>query len=124
MAQSYKNLEIYTLAHKLSIEVHRMTIEELPKFEQYEEGDQIRRSSKSIPVNIVEGFGRKRYKDDFVRFLTFAHASCSETIEHLEILNDTGSLKRERFDYFFNKYDLLGRKLNSFIAAVKEGHRR
>jgi len=83
------------LAHKLSVEIHRMTVEDLPKFEQYEEGEQIRKSSKSIPTNIVEGFGRKRYKDDFIRFLTIAHASCSETIEHLEILYDTGSLKKE-----------------------------
>ncbi|MBI5328575.1 MAG: four helix bundle protein [Deltaproteobacteria bacterium] len=77
---------MYKLAHRLSVEVHRMTIDELPKFERYEEGEQIRRSSKSVPANIVEGFGRRRYKDDFIRFLTIAHASCSETIEHLEIL--------------------------------------
>jgi len=55
----------------------------LPKFEMYEEGSQIRRSSKSVSNNIVEGFGRRKYKQEFIRFLTFSLGSCDETIEHL-----------------------------------------
>lgn len=43
-----------------------MTLEDLPKFEMYEEGSQIRRSSKAVVSNIVEGFGRKRYQADYV----------------------------------------------------------
>jgi len=120
--KSYKDLEIYKLAHKLAVEIHHMTMEELPKFERYEEGVQVRKSSKSVPTNIVEGFGRRRYKDAFIRFLIIVHASCNETIEHLEILYDTGSLKKDRFDYLLNEYNLLGRKLNRFISSVKEGH--
>ena len=116
--QSYKDLEIYQLAHKLAVEIHTMTLE-LPKFEMYEEGSQIRRSAKSVPSNIVEGFSRKRYQQEYVRFLVFAHSSCNETIGHLEILFETKSLvSKERFDYFMEEYDKLGRKLNKFIQAV------
>jgi four helix bundle protein len=57
--QSYKDLEIYQLAHRLAVEIHVMTLK-LPQFEQYGEGSQIRRSSKAVVANIVEGFGRKR----------------------------------------------------------------
>jgi four helix bundle protein len=32
----------------------------------------------------VEGYGRGRYKQDFITFLTYAHASCDEMIDHLE----------------------------------------
>ena len=118
--QSYKDLEIYQLSHKLAVKIHKMTIEDLPKYELYEVGSQIRRSSKSIPSNIVEGFGRRKYQQDYARFLIIAHASCNETIEHLEILYETGSLKiKEKFDYFYKEYDTLGRKLNRFIQAVK-----
>ena len=41
---SYKNLEIYQLAREISIEIHQMTLRDLPQFEMYEEGSQIRRS--------------------------------------------------------------------------------
>jgi len=57
---SYTKLEIWQLARDLSIEIHRMTIELLPKFERYEEGAQIWRSIKLVRSNIVEGYGRRR----------------------------------------------------------------
>lgn len=117
--QSYRDLEIFKLAHKLAIEIHAMTLK-LPRFEIYEEGSQIRRSSKAIPVNIVEGFGRKRYQADYIRFLIYAHASCDETIEHLNLLFDTKSFTdKEKFDYFKEEYDKLSRKINKFIQAFK-----
>ncbi len=59
--KSYKDLEVYKIAHTLAVELHEMTLYDLPKFEMYEEGSQIRRSSKSIVSTILEGFGRKMY---------------------------------------------------------------
>jgi four helix bundle protein len=52
---SYKQLEIWQLAREISISVHKMSLE-LPKYETYETGSQIRRSSKSVRSNIVEGY--------------------------------------------------------------------
>src|SRR5437660_2138556 len=90
----------------------------------FEEGSQIRRSAKSICANIVEGFGRRRYKQEFIRFLVFAHASCDETIDHLETLFETSSLTNEaRYRDLDTQLDLLGRKLNVFIEAVERDHR-
>ncbi len=57
-AKSFKELNIYLLSKELSIKVHGVTVDKLPGFEMYEEGSQIRRSSKSIVSNIVEGFGK------------------------------------------------------------------
>ena len=120
---SYKKLEVWQLARDVSLGVHRMTIELLPKFEMYEEGSQIRRSSKSIRSSIVEGYGRRRYKQDFIRFLTYAHASCDETIDHLETLQETGSLKDESlFKQLHDQLDRLGGKLNLFIRSVESQH--
>ena len=68
MSKRYRDLEIYQVAHKLAVEIHKMKLE-LPKFEMYEEGRQIRKSSKGIVACIVEGFGRRQYKNDFIRFL-------------------------------------------------------
>jgi four helix bundle protein len=85
--KTYKDLDVYQLAHALGVEIHHLSLE-LPKIEQYEIGSQLRRSSKSISANIVEGYGRKRYKAEFVRFLVYAHSSCNETIEWIEYIKD------------------------------------
>ena len=121
--QSYKDLEIYQIAHNLAIKIHRMSLTKIPKFEMYEEGQQIRKSSKSVANTIVEGFGRRRYKNEFILFLTYALASCDETREHLDILFETESLKdKKSYDYFVSNYDVLGKKLTKFIQAIEQGH--
>jgi len=121
--KSFKDLDIYLLAKDLSIKIHKLTVDSLPRYEMYEEGSQIRRSSKSIVSNIVEGFGRRRYKNDFIQFLTYAIASCDETRVHLEILHETGSLNEDLALSLFDKYDELGAKLYKFREAVIKGHR-
>ena len=61
MLMSYRKLHIWTLSKEVVIEIHEMKMK-LPKFEMYEEGSQIRRSSKTTKATIVEGYGRRRYK--------------------------------------------------------------
>ncbi len=75
------------MAYKLVIEVHEMTMK-LPNYELYEQGSQVRKSSKSIKDTIAEGFGRRRYKNEFIRFLIFAQASCDEAISQLSMISD------------------------------------
>jgi four helix bundle protein len=119
---SYRDLDIYKKAHKLAVEIHKMTLT-LPKFEMYEAGSDIRRSSKSVKNSIVEGFGRRRYKQEFIRFLSFSQGSCDETTEHLVTLYDTGSLTDEKqYKYFMEEYDHLGRMINNFIKSVERNH--
>jgi len=114
---SYKDLDIYQLAYEYAIEVHKMTMQ-LPKYELYEQGSQIRRSSKSIKDNIAEGYGRKKYKAEFVRFLIFAHSSCDETLSQLNMINDIHFPNNPLSD-LVDKYELLGRKINKFIQYVE-----
>lgn len=117
---SYKNLEIWVRAREVSIAIHKMTLSELPKFEMYEEGNQIRRSSKSVRSNIVEGYGRRRYAMEYIRFLTFSIASNDETTDHLETLFETGSLQNKMlYDDLHNQLEILGKKLNLFIQAIE-----
>ena len=66
--ETYKDLEIYQISHQLGVDIHKFTLR-LPKFEIYETGSQLRRASKSVSVNIVEGYCRRRYKAEFIRFL-------------------------------------------------------
>jgi four helix bundle protein len=116
---SYKSLEIWKLADDLVVEIHALTLTRLPKFEMYEEGSQIRKSSKSVKSNIVEGYGRKRYKAEFVKFLVYSLGSNDETIDHLENLFKTKSLHDESFyNYLHAKLETLGKKINLFIRGV------
>jgi four helix bundle protein len=119
---SYKNLEIWNLSKELSINIHEMSLT-LPKFEQFEEAQQIRRSIKSVRSTIVEGYGRRYYKSDFVKFLIYAQASNMETIDHLEILYETKSLQNEAlFNDLHNRLTILGKKLNNFVQSVIRSH--
>jgi four helix bundle protein len=120
---SYRNLEIWQMARELVISIHRMTLNDLPAFETYEEGSQIRRSIKSVKSNIVEGYGRRRYKQEFLQFLTRALASCDETIDHLESLFETGSLTDAGlYADLHGRVEVLGKKLNLFVQSVEDKH--
>jgi len=116
---SYKNLEIWKLADELVVEIHEMSLTKLSKFEMYEEGSQIRRSSKSVKATIVEGYGRKRYKAEFVKYLVYSLGSNDETTDHLENLYRTKSLQDESvYNYLHGKLEILGKKINLFIKGV------
>ena len=119
---SYKDLEIYTDSVKLAVEIHKISFI-LPKYELYEEGSQIRRACKSIPSNIAEGYGRRRYKQDYIKFLIYAQASCDEVRVHLELLFKTNSLAKEQFTYFDKNYEILGKKIGKYIQYVKTSWR-
>ncbi|MDZ7266727.1 MAG: four helix bundle protein [candidate division KSB1 bacterium] len=120
---NYRNLEIWQLARQLVIDIHRMTLEKLPKFEMYEEGGQIRRSIKSVKSMIVEGFGRRAYKQDSLRLLICSLASNDETTDHLETLFETGSLTdTDLYHDLHQRLQLLGKKINSFIQSVERQH--
>jgi four helix bundle protein len=120
---SYKKLEIWQLSREIAVGIHELTLNLIPKFEMFETGCQIRRSSKSVKSLIVEGYGRRQYKQDFLKYLIFAIASNDETIDHLETLFETGSLKDKNvYDRLHDKIDLLGKKLNVFIESVKREH--
>ena len=121
---SYKKLKIWQMAKELTVDIHNMTVSALPRHEMYEEGSQIRRAIKSVRSNIVEGYRRREYKQDFIRYLVIAHASCDEALDHLEILHETGSLTDKSLFSDLNSriYD-LGRALGGFQRTVEAQHR-
>ena len=119
----YKKLRIWEQARELVIEIHRMTLNMLPKYEMYEEGSQIRRSMKSVKSNIVEGYGRRRHKTEYIRFLDFSYASALETIDHLETLFETESLKDAAlFESLHDRLTQLSKSIYLFTRGVETHH--
>ena len=120
----YQRLEVWRLARDLSVDIHRMTLEQLPHFELHEVGAQVRRSAKSVRANIVEGYGKRRYKLEFLRHLTYALGSAQETLDHLDTLHETGSLTpQEIHAELTSRTRLLIAKLTTFMRGVELHHR-
>jgi four helix bundle protein len=116
--KSYKDLDIYNLSLSLFYKTHSVSLK-LPKYELYELGSQIRRSSDSVATNIVEGYGRKRYKQDFIKYLTYSHASNLETCCHLEKLQFLYPGLSDEMGLIKIEYDILGAKIFSFLRYVE-----
>ena len=87
----------------------------------YELGSQTRRSAQSVRANIVEGYGRRKYKADFIKFLIFAEGSLLETESHLEMVKEL-YLDIE-VNQLLEKYSQLGKQVNKFIQYVETNWR-
>jgi len=97
----------------------------LPSFEKFEVGSQIRRSVKSVKSNIVEGYGRRRYRQEYIRFMIFALSSNDETIDHLETLFETKSLNNEElYNDLHKRTQQLGIKINNFLQSIEKNHNK
>lgn len=118
-AKSYRDLEIFKLSYQIAMKIHHMSLT-LPKFELYEEGSQIRTSSTGVTSCIVEGYGRRRYKNDFIKFLVYSQASCDETQLHLDFIHDSGHIANAQYEELQEENDKLGRKINKFIQYVEK----
>lgn len=114
----YRDLKIYKEGHRLGVEIHRFSMK-LPKFELYETGSQIRRASKSISANIVEGYGRRRYRADYVKFLIYSQSTCDETNEWLSYIEDLYKELADEALGLRSEINELGKKLNLFIQTVE-----
>ena len=104
--QNYKDLQVWSKSHELTLEVYKIT-KTFPKEEIFGLVSQLRRASSSIPTNIAEGSGRFTQKD-FASFLQIGLGSCQE-VEYLIFLS-------HQLDYIA-KVDYI--PLNKSIGEVK-----
>ena len=80
---SVRDLEVYKLAFESAMEIFEIS-KSFPNEEIYSLTDQIRRSSRSVCVNLAEGWRKRRYKAVFVNKLTDAEQEAAETQTWLE----------------------------------------
>lgn len=106
------------MAFDLSIREHKASFT-LPKFELYEQGSQIRRSSKTVKDTIAEGYSRRRYKQEFIRYLVFSISSCDETLSQIKSIN-TLYTDHAEFHKLSEEYDVLGKKINKYLQWVEQ----
>ena len=119
-SNSYRDLEIYQISLDLAVKIYRKSLE-LPNHDKFEVGSQIRRSSQGIKDAIVEGYGRRKYKNDFIKFLTYSHASALEALSQAEFLchiHPNQNWKDIAIDL-----DNLGSKIYRFLTYVEANWR-
>ena len=88
----YKKLKVWEDAHKFTIDIYNIT-KKFPNNEQYGLTSQIRRSSSSIPTNIVEGCGQLN-NGNIIRFLGIAKGSAFEVEYQLLLTKDLSYVYR------------------------------
>ena len=113
---SFEDLEVFQRAYRLSLVVHRKSLE-MPKIEQHALGDQMRRASKSICSNIAEGYGRqKQSKAEFRRFVWMAIGSADEMRVWARYALDLGYIDEALWLQWRDEYQAIARMLQSLLG--------
>ncbi|MEZ6165328.1 MAG: four helix bundle protein [Phycisphaerales bacterium] len=115
--QSYRDLEAWRLAIRLTKVVYRMS-EHFPNDERFGLTSQIRRAAVSIASNIAEGWGRGS-TSDYARFLRMARGSMYEVETQGLIALELGFVDKDKFDFFEQSIDEAGRVLAGLIRSIE-----
>jgi|SRR6056297_3496721 len=110
----FRDLKVYSLSYKLAMEIFLIS-KGFPKEEKYSLTDQIRRSSRSVPVNIAEAYRKRRYPKHFISKLSDSDSELAETIVWLDFSKDCEYITKEEHFYFIEKYEEVGRLLGGMM---------
>lgn len=115
--KDYRKLEVWKLAHALTLSVYRCT-REFPKEELFGLTSQMRRSSASVPTNIAEGCGRDG-DAELKRFLSVALGSACELDYQLLLASELGYLTTRDAEELRRLSLRLCRQIGAFIQKLK-----
>ena len=110
----YHRLDVYQKSYLLALELHKVSMK-YPKYEQYEMGQQLRRSSKSIPANIAEGMGKQESPKDVIHYMRISMGSCDESRVWLEFSKDLGYITEQEQQTFDKRFQEIGRMLHGIL---------
>jgi four helix bundle protein len=116
-----EDLEVYQRLCNLSLEVHELTMS-FPKFELYELGSQLRRSTNSAPANLAEGFGNK-HTNIYTETISRAQGEIRETKHHLRMANKKHYLDDDKLNYFITEYERCSKMLYKLNEALEMNKR-
>jgi four helix bundle protein len=114
---TFEDLDVFQRAYRVSLELHRVSLQ-FPKVEQYGGlADQMRRASKSICGNIAEGFGKQRRSNaEFKRYLLMAIGSADEMQVWLRYCSDLGYMDRTACERWRDEYRQIARLLQGLYT--------
>lgn len=110
--RTYHDLDVFRESYGTAVDVSRLC-RRLPAAEQFELARQLRRAARSIPANIVEGWGKRASTPEFKRYLQIAIGSCDETRMWLDMCKDEGYISDKECQTVKEKYNRIGAMLGS-----------
>ena len=116
-ARGFEDLECYQLALAVMVNAHEF-VNQLPLEEKYDLVSQIRRSSKSTPANIAEGYGRYHYLDS-LKFYSNARGSLNETLAHFINARSLAYVDQVYFDLLYQLAQQAEKALNGYMNYVR-----
>jgi four helix bundle protein len=115
--EKFEDLEVFKRGYKISLEIHRISVE-LPKHEQFGLADQIRRASKSICVNVAEGFAKQSYSAaEYRRFLQMAIGSADEMRVWIRYCLDLGYIEEIMWQRWRDQYQEIAKMLQAIYGS-------
>ncbi len=112
----FENLEVYRKSKELNKEV-LLFLSNNKQIDSYIR-DQLKRATISITINIAEGSG-KFSKADKRNFYTISRGSVYECVSLMELILDENQISKDRFAYFYAKFEILSKMLLGLINSQK-----
>jgi four helix bundle protein len=111
---SAKDLIVYKRAYGLAMAVFHLT-KRFPAEERYALTSQIRRSSRSICLNLREAWAKRRYGAAFIAKLTDCDGENSETDSSLDFARDCGYIEEQQHAELAGLTSEIGKMLGAMI---------
>ena len=111
---SAKELIVYKKAYDLAMRIFEIS-RSFPKEERYALTGQIRRSSRSVCLNLRESWTKRRYEAHFISKLTDCDGENSETESSLDFAKDCQYIDNETHKKLISINNEVGRMLGSMI---------
>ena len=118
--RDYKKLDIWKKAHLFTKQVYQEVLPIMPPQEKFALTNQLRRSTYSIPLNIVEGCGKNTDKD-FTHYLDNALGSALEVEYTCYLIFDLGYIYEDQYNLVYKPINEIKAMLISFIKFLRDG---
>ena len=112
--QGFRDLIVYQKSYSAALGIYELT-KTFPAEEKYSLTDQIRRSSRSVPANIAEGWRKRKYPKMFVSKLIDCSGEASETEVWLDFSKDLKYITEDKYLSYSEIYEEINNILFSMI---------
>jgi four helix bundle protein len=114
---SAKELTVYKHAYELAMQIFEVT-KAFPGEEKYALTSQLRRSSRSVCLNLREAWAKRRYEAHFASKLSDCDGENNETDSSLDFAHACGYITEEKHLELTSRNSEIGRMLGGMMKKL------